>query len=92
MSSLIIRDLAVNEMQEAFEWYENQQFGLGFNLLDHAGICLKSIEKNPAYYGFLTKFERRIHLRKFPYKIIYFLSEDNIVVSSFFHAARKPRP
>lgn len=90
MYNLILEDLAVLEMQEAFEWYESQEPGLGFDLIEKAESCFLDITNNPQYYYNISDKERRIHLDKFPYKIIYFIKENTIVVTSFFHAARKP--
>ncbi len=90
MYHLILEDLAVIEMQEAFKWYESQELGLGFDLIQKEEACFASISINPQYYYNISDKERRIHLEKYPYKIIYFIKEDTIVVTSFFHAAREP--
>ena len=90
MYNLILEDLAIIEMQEAFEWYESIEQGLGFKLLEKAEICFFYITNNPQHYYNISDKDRRIHLNKFPYKIIYFIKEDTVVVTSFFHAARKP--
>lgn len=50
MYNLILEDLAVIEMQEAFEWYESQESDLGFDLLDKAEACFASITTTPQYY------------------------------------------
>lgn len=88
--NLVIEDLAVIELQEAFEWYESQELGLGYDVIEKVETCLASITTNPQYYYNISDKERRIHLEKYPYKIIYFIKENTIVVTSFFHAARKP--
>jgi toxin ParE1/3/4 len=90
MYHLILEDLAVIEMQEAFEWYESQEAGLGFDLIEKAEACFASITTMPQYYYNISDKERRIHLDKYPYKIIYFIKEDTIVVTSFFLASREP--
>lgn len=90
MYNLILEDLAVIEIQEAFEWYETQEPGLGFELIEKTEACFFKITTNPQYYYNISDKERRIHLEKFPYKIIYFIKENTIVVTSFFHSARKP--
>ena len=45
MYNLILEDLAVLEMQEAFEWYESQEPGLGFELIEKAESCFLDITK-----------------------------------------------
>jgi hypothetical protein len=47
MYNLILENLAVIEMQEAFEWYESQEPGLGFDLIEQAENCFASITINP---------------------------------------------
>jgi hypothetical protein len=39
MYNLIIEDLDVGEMQDAFEWYERQEPGLGFDLIEKTEAC-----------------------------------------------------
>jgi hypothetical protein len=60
-------------------------------LIVKAEECFVSITTNPKYYYNISTKERRIHLDQFPYKIIYFIKADTIVVTSFFHAARNPK-
>lgn len=76
-------------MQGAVDWYELQEPGLGFELLQKAEECFLAIFTNPRYYYNISEKERQIHLERFPCKIVYFIKEDTVVVLSFFHAVRK---
>jgi hypothetical protein len=60
---------------------------LGFDLIKKVEACFASITTTPQYDYNISDKERRIHLDKYPYKIIYFIKEDTIVVTSFFHAS-----
>jgi hypothetical protein len=44
MYKLVLEDLAVIEMQEAFEWYESQEAGLGFDLIEKAEACFQVLQ------------------------------------------------
>ena len=91
MHSLLISGAALKELQDAFNCYETQMPNLGFVLMEETERCFSLIKMNPKFYFSISEKERRIHLKKYPYKIIYFIEENTVIVTSFFHASRKPR-
>jgi hypothetical protein len=44
---IIIRPEAANEVQAAFDWYEEKSEGLGLEFLRAAEACLEKIRRNP---------------------------------------------
>lgn len=86
---LTLRAQAELEIFEAAEWYElRARLGSEFRRVVEA--CLASIERNPLQHPRLRGIYRRAALRRFPYGIIYTVSDDEIVVVACFHARRDP--
>ncbi|WP_460685324.1 type II toxin-antitoxin system RelE/ParE family toxin [Niabella aquatica] len=82
---LRIQEEAINDIEQAFVWYESQKLGLGYELIEEIENCYQQICGNPAYYGFVNKTFRRIHLDRFPYRLIYEVENDMVIINSFDH-------
>ena len=79
------------EIIEAFQWYEEQSFGLGGDFLRAVKQSEAVLSRNPHQYQIQYKEVRRAFLRRFPYALHYVV-EDNIVsVLACFHFRRDPR-
>lgn len=91
MNYLLFIDEAVeDELNEATEYYEKLQEGLGTRLYDDFDDTLDYIRKAPL--GFQVEIEnfRCIQLARFPYVIVYKVEATTIVVYRFINARKKP--
>lgn len=88
---LLIRPEAEVDIQEAFEWYEERNSGLGSEFVRAVDTCLSTIGRNPLGYPVVYQEVRRALIRRFPYGIFYLQEEDTIVVIACFHAKRDPK-
>ena len=88
---LIIRDKAYREIEEAYDWYELQQFGLGEKFLSEFITCSDLILSTPDSFQKKYKDFRELLLKNFPYFIVYTIHKSRIVVFSVFHTSRNPR-
>ncbi len=88
---LIVRPEAEEELAEAYEWYEQQAQGLGFDFLLHVEAALSSIQRSPQMYPVIYKNVHRCLVRRFPYGIFYLVERERIVILAIFHASRDPR-
>jgi plasmid stabilization system protein ParE len=52
---------------------------------------LGTIQENPLLYQVVEQGIRRAPLGRFPYGLMYFVGEDEIVVLTCFHDRRDPR-
>jgi plasmid stabilization system protein ParE len=92
MSLLIVfRDEAQAEFDEAFDWYEQQQTGLGVDFLMCVAEILERIESLPEACEIIFEDVRRAIVRKFPYLILYKVEPDQVVVMAVFHSKRDPQ-
>lgn len=87
--SLEIQSEAVIEMQEAFDWYEMQKEGLGFEFIEELEDGFQNICKNPQYYTSINKSFRRFNVKRFPYLIVYEIIKDIVIVIAVTHGSRE---
>jgi len=85
-----ILEIAQLEFNEAREFYEIEGAGLGTSFENEIKRGLLRIQQLPQAWPSERKETRRYLTRKFPYKIIYSIQEDVIVVLAFAHLHRKP--
>lgn len=84
---------ALHELDEAYEWYEEQLAGLGTRLIKEVNKYLTTISKSPKLFQVHFPDEiRMVPLKVFPYLIVYWIDETNakVAVLSIFHAKRHP--
>ena len=89
--ALEIQQEAVSDIQEAFEWYEIQKAGLGFEFIEEVENALANISEHPKFYTAINRFFRRIKIKRFPYLIIYEIENDAVIINSVPHARKKPK-
>lgn len=88
---VIIRAEAEAEVQAAFDWYEEQSVGLGFEFLRAIDACLSSVRRNPFAYTVVHEPNvRRSLVRRFPYALFYLVDDDAVVVIAVFNVKRPP--
>jgi plasmid stabilization system protein ParE len=84
---------AQKELNEAIEWYEDKQEGLGKRFLKEVQKKLEFVKKQPDYYAIRQNFSREVKVQDFPYHIIYRVDEQRkvVVIQSVFHTRRNPQ-
>ena len=91
MYQLIIRPHAVEMAENAYQWYEEQQTGLGDLFMSELDSCYDKIEVWPISDNIIRKDFRQIVLKRFPFVIVYKIVQERVVVYSVFHTSRNPR-
>lgn len=76
-------------MADAFEWYEKKREELGADFLNEIEEYLQTIARNPEQYK-LQKHLRIAIMRRFPYKIVYEIERESIIVYAIYHDKRDP--
>ncbi|MGC4106184.1 MAG: type II toxin-antitoxin system RelE/ParE family toxin [Thermomicrobiales bacterium] len=87
---LIFHPLAVQELEEAYDWYEKQKLGLGDDLLLCIEAGITNIRGHPFRYPVIRHDKRRVLADRFPYAIYYRVVGDVIRVLAVHHGSRKP--
>jgi len=84
--SIDLQPCAEKDVDDAYNWYEDQQAGLGDLFLKELAALYKKLELNPEIFSNATK---RI-LNRFPYVIIYEITKTEVHIYSVFHTSRNP--
>jgi toxin ParE1/3/4 len=90
---LVVRPEVDADLLEAETWYEQQQAGLGRNFLRTVRKKLAALPRNPFLYR-VRRQRRQVrwaYPRPFPYRIIFRVVQDTVVVYAVLHAARDNR-
>jgi len=91
MYQLVIKPRAIKMAQVAYEWYDEQQAGLGDLFLDELESHYDRLEEFPLAYSKIKKNFRQAVLHKFPYVIVFEIIKKDVVIYSVFHTSRNPR-
>ena len=94
MYSLHIAAEAAEVISLAFEWYEEQLEGLAERFLDALDERFDAIRTHPMHYGYINEDEsttfRDVMLRRFPYRVVFRVHGEIVVVIAVFHASLDP--
>jgi toxin ParE1/3/4 len=90
---LIVRPEAEADITAAALWYENRDAGLGLEVTLEIRAAIGRAVKNPHIHLRLRRRPevRRVLARRFPYRVIFIVREDAIVVFAALHASRHDR-
>jgi toxin ParE1/3/4 len=82
--------LAEYELNEAAQYYDLEDPGLGAAFLDEVDRCLQSIQAAPEAGAILRGTVRRRLLRRFPYAVLYKITPSDIRVLAVMNLRRRP--
>jgi len=81
---------AETQMEEAYDYLESQQRGLGDDLARDIEASVRQIAEHPLRWPEEARGFRRFRLRKFQYKLIYRVNRNQAEIVSVWHLARRP--
>lgn len=89
---ILFHPKAEKEYLEAYDWYEQQQKGLGARFEHFIEKQLHKIKLHPEFYPIKHLALRECKTELFPYLIIYKLYEEKsvIYITAIFHTSRNP--
>ena len=90
MRRLVFRAQADRELAQAVEWYKGRDLRVAADFIETVERILRAIQNNPFQYQAIEGNIRRATMRHFPYKIVYLVTETELIVVSCFHTARDP--
>lgn len=86
-----VSERATREIGEAFEWYQEQQPGLGVEFLEALDVQFQSISRSPQLYAQTQRGVRRALLSRFPYAVFYAEKGEIISILAVVRTSRSPR-
>jgi plasmid stabilization system protein ParE len=78
------------DIQQAFDWYEAREPGLGVDFLERVEEAAAKISANPFQYQVVEADVRRAPVPKRPYALWYRIAPDGSVVIACLHTRRDP--
>ena len=83
-------ELAQQELDDAFDYYEYQQADLGYRFVQEVYNTIGLIKTYPLAWSSISPNTRRCLVKTFPYGVIYQKREDIILVVAIANLHRKP--
>jgi toxin ParE1/3/4 len=88
--ALSFRPEAEEDLNQAFDWYEQAEPGLGLEFLRAVDVCVRFIERQPLASPVARGGIRKAVLRRFPYGLFYAIEAEKIAVLACLHSKRNP--
>lgn len=88
--NLIFSVAAEKEIQDAADYYESQEIGLGLRFADELNRATSFIIQFPDAWTKISPRSRRCCLRYFPYNVLYSVEADTITIVTVVHQSRDP--
>jgi plasmid stabilization system protein ParE len=85
-----ILEIAQKELDDAVLYYEVEQPGLGSKFKEAVRQSIIRIKNYPTSWPPENGEVRKFFVHKFPYKILYSIQEQTIVILAVAHQHRKP--
>ena len=90
MQKVQFLELAQQELDDTFNYYEYQQENLGYRFVQEVYDAIKLIKFYPLGWSQISKNTRRCLLKTFPYGVIYQQRKDKILIIAIANLHRKP--
>ena len=87
---LIIRPEARADLLDAFQWYQEQRPGLGFDFKLCVDEVISKIQRNPLIHKEIGNGIRRSVTSRFPFGVFYLVENEKIIILAVLHARRDP--
>jgi plasmid stabilization system protein ParE len=84
-------DKALLQFYESYDYYEEQQIGLGDRFRQNLEDSIDYIQKYPHHFERVKEDIRQTLVPKFPFLVIYEVFGDTIVIYAIFHTSRNPK-
>lgn len=88
---IVIRPLAEADIEEAHDWYERKQSGIGKVFVSQVDEALEKLRRSPDLGVVVYKHLRRLAVDRFPYGVFYLVEGQRIIVVGVIHGRRAPR-
>jgi hypothetical protein len=90
MFNVKIHEFAYQDLNEGVVWYDSQMIGLGEKFKQEIVKQVANISKNPSWFLIEQDNIYKAYIPKYPYKILYSFTENNIIIWAIAHMHRKP--
>ena len=90
--NLVVKEEAVADIQEAYDFYDDVQADLGFRFLQELEQHLEEIKQHPLHFSFLLDQDlyRSYSLKHFPFSIIFEVTVNEVIVFAVHDHRKHP--
>ena len=88
---VIINAFAESDLEIASDWYASRKDGLDHDFIGEIEKAIKRIQENPRQFAVVKMQIRMSIVKRFPYGIYFYISDDIINVFAVFHFSRNPK-
>lgn len=89
--SLILTEKAQEDLDVAYQWYEEQEPGLGKEFIRCIDAIIAQIKRNPLHHQVVqSEHVRRALTNRFPFSIYFVNEEALITIFAILHQRRSP--
>ncbi|QEL13967.1 type II toxin-antitoxin system RelE/ParE family toxin [Limnoglobus roseus] len=81
---------AEDELQEGYDFFENQRLGLGDDFVAEVEGVFRRISVSPKLHAIVYKDVRKAVVPQFPYCVYYLAEPKEVAIVSVFHTSRDP--
>jgi plasmid stabilization system protein ParE len=91
LKTLILTPQAEKDFDDAYDWYESQDSGLGREFARCVDVKITSLHRAPQQHQVVYKSKiRRALINRFPFSIYFIEQKDVISVFAILHQHRNP--
>ena len=92
MKPVQFSDPAAAELAAAVRWYEQRRVGLGADFFDAVASTIELIRSHPEIGAERRgrSASRQFNVKRFPYKLVYRVRENDLYVVAVAHSSRRP--
>lgn len=90
--TLTYHPVAITEAQDAADWYNRREYGLGLEFAEEIGKAVEGLKQVPARFPKATSNLQVARVKRFPYSIYFHFqpATSRIFIVSIFHHRRRP--
>ena len=88
---LILTQKAQEDLDDAFQWYEDQESGLGKEFIRCIDAKIAELNRHPLHHQVVKSDRvRRALINRFPFSIYFVNEEELITIFAILHQRRSP--
>ena len=87
---ITFNELAEHELNDAVQYYEHEQLGLGAAFLAEVRRCSEALVEHPESGPIILDATRRRLCQRFPYGLLYTVAENEIRILAVMNLKRRP--
>jgi plasmid stabilization system protein ParE len=81
---------ARRDFDESFDWYAERSIQAAMRFANAIDVALSAIAADPERFGAIDEVHRECPITQFPFRVVYQIMGNRIVVAAIAHAKRRP--